>query len=235
MSRDATTQVKRLRSNLEQHIHAELELGIKMAGDPANTSLPELALRVTSINSVWFTQMCRVCKDKFREGDYVRVCPTCSEPYHDDQQYDLYCWQKHFAAGAMCKGCSSAWPVSPSGEASLSHHSLHDLVQTPHTHRLVNQFVVGVETVWRPFGQQPSRKVPHGSPLIGRKCPWCRFRVRAGDWVVECPCQSNCGVYFHQDIFRRLTCWNEWNGVDGNQFCPETGARYPAKGGADAG
>ncbi|HEY4389505.1 MAG TPA: hypothetical protein VGN34_34120, partial [Ktedonobacteraceae bacterium] len=66
-----------------------------------------------------------------------------------------------------------------------------------------------------------------GSPAERHKCPWCRFRVRVGDWVVACPCQSNCGTYFHQDVFRHLTCWNEWNGVTGHNFCPTTGASYP--------
>jgi hypothetical protein len=229
------------KSALKQQIAAEVELGITLSADPLNANLPDLAIRVTTISSPWFARTCQICKDKFREGDQVRLCPNCGETFHDDNQYSLHCWQKKFAGGAICKeggpdrfseigsdlprcDFSSSSPAGveilyPSSENASSYGSPAAL--------LVKQFVKGIETTWRPFGEQQSIKVVKGSSAVGHKCPWCRFRVRIGDWVVACPCQSNCGTYFHQDVFRHLTCWNEWNGVEGNNFCPNTGALYP--------
>lgn len=233
------------KSVLKQQISIEVELGIALSADPVNANRPDLDLRITTLNSPWFARTCRICKDKFREGDQVRLCPNCSEPFHDDKQYSLHCWQKKFAAGAICKegrqegepdrfnesgrgiprcefSCSSPADIDtslPSSEKASSHSSPAAL--------LVKQFVKGIETTWRPFGEQQSIKVVPGSSPVGHYCPMCRFRMRVGDWVVACPCQSNCGTYFHQDVFRQLTCWNNWNGVQGNNHCPNTGALYP--------
>src|SRR5215472_15840546 len=91
------------KSFLKQQIDAEVELGIALSADPVNANLPDLAVRITTINSPWFARTCRICKDKFREGDQVRLCPNCSEAFHDDNQYSLHCWQKKFAGGAICK------------------------------------------------------------------------------------------------------------------------------------
>lgn len=226
---------------LKQQISAEVELGIALSADPVNANLPDLAIRVTTLNSPWFARICQVCKDRFREGDRVRLCPNCEDAFHDDSQYDLHCWHKKFAGGAICKEGGpdnfneggGSLPRCEFSYSSLSH------IETPipafdktSSHNspaalLVTQFVGGIETTWRPFGEQRSIKVVRGSPAVGHNCPWCRFRVRIGDWVVTCPCQSNCGTYFHQDVFRHLTCWNGWNGVEGNNFCPNTGAPYP--------
>jgi hypothetical protein len=213
-----------------------------MAVDPANANLPDLAIRTTTINSPWYARTCRVCRDKFREGDRVRLCPRCGEPYHDDRQYDLHCWQEHFVGGRKCTeggpdrfnesgreipSCDyvgdGQLPDDPAVAAS-SHTDIEP--RTPPAAAMVTQFVTGLETVWHPFGKQQTIKVAPRSSLVGRNCPWCRFRVRAGDWVVECPCGTDCGTYFHQDVFRHLTCWNEWNGVAGNDYCPTTGAVY---------
>jgi len=227
-------------SVFKEQLRVEISQGMAMAVDPTNANLPNLALRTTTINSPWYARTCRVCQDKFREGDQVRLCPECGAVYHDDAQYDLHCWQDHFASGKICTEggfdrfseaetpcCNYTWPgelpdqsrtESSSGSDSLPHVSP--------TAPLVDQFVTGLEKVWRPFGEQKSFKVQHDSPLVGRNCPWCRFRVRASDWVVACPCGNDCGTYFHQDVFRHLTCWNEWNGVAGNDYCPTTGAPY---------
>jgi len=226
-----------------------MDFGISLAADPDNAKLPELAIRATTMNSPWHARTCKVCKNKFREGDQVRVCPgscggKCGEPYHDDHQYGLHCWQKHFGSdgGKQCSeggkdrfsesgrdapACPYTWdghlPDEPPTKGS-SGQGPSPRIQPAEP--MVSQFVSGVEAVWRPFGSQRVRKVSFGSSLVGRNCPWCRFRVRAGDSVVECPCEIDCGTYFHQDVFRHLTCWNEWNGVAGNDYCPTTGAPY---------
>ncbi len=237
------------KATLKEQIGEEMEVGIALSADPINANLPDLALRTTTINSAWFGQICGVCKDKFRDGDLVRLCPNCAEPFHDDSRYDLLCWQKKFTSGAICKKgaiddrfdqdgsglqrCEFSLPFasSPDGQPSVS--SFEDgLSEERRSHHspaalLVEQFVGGIEAKWRPFGELKSIKVTPEKALAGHRCPWCRFYVRVGDWVVKCPCQSNCGTYFHQDIFHRLTCWNEWNGVEGNDFCPNTGVEYP--------
>ncbi len=218
-----------------KYLRDEIEIGIHMADDPANANLPDLAPRVTTINSPWYARTCRVCKHKFREGDRVRLCPQCDEPYHDDEQYELHCWQKKFASGQVCtEGGIDRFSgleiprcdFTYSGPLPDEHRPV-DEQSLPHTApatTLVVQFVGGLERVWQPFGEQHAVKVAPGDAAVGRSCPWCRFRIRAGDWVVACPC--GCGAYFHQDIFRHLTCWNEWNGVEGNDYCPITGRAY---------
>lgn len=234
-------------SALNREIRAEIELGLTLSADPTNAGLPELAIRITTIHSPWFARACRVCGDKFRDSDRVRLCPRCGEPYHDDDQYDLHCWRKHFANGGMCKEgrvddrfseqverCEFRWSQPLPEETAATSGEEGPPPHTPPSVQLIEHFVSGVETLWRPFGEHKRLKVPSGSPLIGRKCPWCRFGIRVGDWVVECPCASACGTYFHQDVFRHLTCWNEWNGVEGHDYCPNTGAPYPKVTGTEA-
>jgi hypothetical protein len=46
--------------------------------------------------------------------------------------------------------------------------------------------------------------------------------------VVRCPC-GQCDTYFHDDVFRHLTCWDEWNGSRGHDYCPTTGAKIEKK------
>ncbi len=225
-------------SALKQYIRDEMNLGIAMAADPDNADLPELTIRTTTINSPWYTRTCQICKHKFREGDQVRLCPRCAEAYHDDNQYGLHCWQKKFEAGEICTpggidrfteqeipGCDFTWSGPLPDETAADGPAVE--IASPRSSppvSLVTQFVTGLEKVWSPFGQQHPEKVETGSTIVGRSCPWCRFLVRAGDWVVACPC--GCGAFFHQDVFRHLTCWNEWNGVEGNDYCPITGRSY---------
>lgn len=226
-------------TGLSRQLRAEFEQGISMSADPENANLPVTAIRVTTIHSRWYMLTCKVCRDRYREADRVRLCPACGEPYHDDDQYDLHCWQTHFVSGKNCLGLipsaegSSGELTAPCpfrGEVIASDQpaalpvalTAASLPSTP-SGDLVRQFVGGVETAWRPYGERESQKVASGSHLIGRRCPWCRFRIRAGDWVVACPCGSNCGTYFHQDVSRHLTCWNEWYGRSEEHFCPNTG------------
>jgi len=56
-----------------------------------------------------------------------------------------------------------------------------------------------------------------------QKCPECGYKFREGDRVVACPC--GCGAYFHDDIHRHLTCWNDWNGPKGRDYCTISGKR----------
>ena len=102
------------------------------------------------------------------------------------------------------------------------------------TERRVSSFIISyaealVESVVtrRQLGET-TLEVKQGDPIVGRKCPWCRFMIRAGDRVVKCPC-GKCSAYFHNDIFRHLTCWNDWNDSKGNDYCPITGARIEKK------
>src|SRR5215472_9956684 len=102
-SKDNNDKQTSPKSALKQQISAEVELGMALSADPVNANLPDLAIRITTINSPWFARTCQICRDKFREGDQVRLCSNCGEAFHDDNQYGLDCWQKKFASGAICK------------------------------------------------------------------------------------------------------------------------------------
>src|SRR5262245_62056160 len=52
---------------LKARLRQEIEGGIAASRDPVNASLPELAARLTTIYSPWYTRTCPECKDKFRE------------------------------------------------------------------------------------------------------------------------------------------------------------------------
>lgn len=220
-------------SNLIRQLRQELDLGLRMAVDPTNANLPPLTLRVTTMHSPWFMTLCGQCHNKFREGDLVRLCPRCGTPYHDDSHFNLHCWQQKFGQGGVCtiggrdrfspqvvEPCDYHWDgLLPDAAADPGR----DVAASLST-EAVNQFVAGLRHSWPTFGDKMIYKVQIGDPMVMRICPWCRLRIRAGDWVVECPC--GCGTYFHEDIFRHLTCWNEWNGVAGNNHCPNTGRAY---------
>lgn len=218
-------------ASLKAQLRKEIEEGIAISRDPANAVLPDLAARTTTIYSRWYTRACPECKHRFRGDDQVRLCPDCDQAYHDDSQYDLHCWQKHFANDRVCRpgrydpiaeahreGCHYKWSGRFPDEAgsAASEQPIQRVAQ------VTDQFLQGVSAVWQPYGDEQVMEVKQGSPIVGHKCPWCRFEVRAGDRVVRCPC-GNCDTYFHNDIFRHLECWNGWNGARGNDFCPTTG------------
>ena len=225
---------------LKARLRQEIDGGIAASRDPVNASLPELAARLTTIYSPWYTRTCPECKDKFREDDRVRLCPMCEQAYHDDAQYSLQCWRTHFAAGHVCKRggydpiaevprprCNYRWSGKFPDEAGRTSQKAQG---SRRVERVTSQFLGGLATVWQPFGERTVREVKPGESIIGHKCPWCRFHIRAGDRVVKCPC-GKCETYFHDDIFRHLTCWNDWNGTQGNNYCPTSGAeiaRAPA-------
>ena len=216
-------------------LREEFEHGLRIAVDPANANQPPLRRRATTLNSAWFMNFCPVCHQRFREGDLVRLCPRCEKPYHDDPQFNLHCWDQKFAFGAICtEGGQDRFSDQPIAACSYTWDGylpdLSSVAQTAATSlsaESVNQFIAGLRESWPTFGDKKICKVQPGDAMIDRLCPWCRLRIRAGDWVVECPC--GCGTYFHEDIFRHLTCWNEWNGVSGNNYCPNTSQPYEKK------
>ena len=219
-------------------VREEMKTGIDSSRDPANANLSELAARTTTIYSPWYLHFCLSCRHKIREGDRVRLCPLCGSAYHDDDEFRLYCWQKQFAAGAVCQeprtdplsgmeepGCPYKW----SGTFPDSTKPTENL-QKQRISQISSQFLKGIESVWRPYGHEPVFEVDDGSPTIGLPCQMCRSQIRAGDRVVRCPC-GNCFGHFHNDIYRHLTCWNDWNGVRGLGYCPihgrELGGQEP--------
>ncbi len=216
---------------LKARLRQEIKAGIAASRDPENAGLPDLAARTTTIYSPWYTRTCPECKLKFREDDRVRLCPVCEQAYHDDHQYKLYCWQTHFANGAVCKkggydpiaevnkpGCNYQWLGTFPDETGR------EIQQSRRVVQVTAQFLYGLEKIWTPFGEEAVREVKQDDPIVGHKCPWCRFYIRPGDRVVKCPC-GQCNTYFHDDIFRHLTCWNDWNGSKGHNYCPTTGVR----------
>lgn len=221
-------------SRLKLSLRQEIDIGIAASCDPQNAGLPDLFARTTTIYSPWYTRTCPECKLQFREGDRVRLCPKCGQAYHDDDQYHLYCWQSRFANGNVCKkerydpiaelnrdGCTYQWcgtfPNENEGNNGEKTRSMQVELVSVH-------FLQGLEKIWTPYGEEVVYEVKQEDPQIGHRCPWCRFLIRAGDRVVKCPC-GNCDTYFHDDIFRHLTCWNDWNGTRGHDYCPTTGAR----------
>lgn len=222
-------------TSLKALLRLEFKEGMAASRDPSNAGKPDpITRKETTIYSPWYTRTCPECKQKFREGDMVRLCPQCGRAYHDDDQYQLYCWQTHFATYGVCQparddpfsrarteGCPYQGPPTFPDEAGRGGQSSRAARRLP---QVTGQFLRGLEAVWTPFGAEAVFEVEAGSSLVGHKCPWCRFQIRAGDRVVKCPC-GQCNTYFHDDIFRHLACWDEWNGSQGNDYCPTSGAR----------
>jgi hypothetical protein len=219
--------------SLRERLHEEFEAGKRAARDPLNAGLPDLAVRTTTIYSQWYTRTCLECRDKFRDDDRVRQCPRCGQAYHDDDRYALSCWRRHFAHGGVCRepsydriaevergGCS--FKLQAGAENRTPAEAETDSASNWRIASISRQFLSGLQHILeKPFGEGELIEVSDRSPLIGRKCPWCRFSVRAGDRVVQCPC--GCNTWFHNDVFRHLTCWNDWNGHRGRTYCPTTG------------
>ena len=229
------------KTNLSSHpktvyekLKEELMAGVEASKDPINAGLPKHFPRITTIYSPWYTRTCPVCGLKFRENDRVRLCPKCDRAYHDDDQFNLHCWHTHFANGNECTtggnshfynkdhpGCSYKWPDKADVHAPSQQT---DLISSVRIEQVSTQFLKGLQSTWHAFGNKDVIEVKATDKIIGFKCPWCRFSIRVGDRVVKCPC-GNCNTYFHNDIFRHLECWNDWNGTQGNDFCPTSGAK----------
>jgi hypothetical protein len=233
-----------MQSSMRDIFRMEFDLGNASSRDPANAFLPDLYPRTTTIYSPWFTRTCPVCRQRFREGDRVRLCPgvegkPCGQPYHDDRQYNLHCWQTHFRDGNVCKkagfdrfaglhleGCGFSWSGTFPDQDPTTRLAENP---APRNEILVRQFELGLKSTWRAFGERAVLLATPGDSFIGHNCPWCRFQIRAGDHVVKCPC-GRCETYFHDDIYRHLECWNQWNGSQGLHFCPTTGSRIAIEG-----
>jgi hypothetical protein len=216
----------------------EFDRGIASSRDPTNAFLPDLDARTTTIYSTWFATTCPVCHHKFRVGDRVRLCPgadgrACGKAYHDDSQYGLHCWQERFGNGSVCTpphkdrmtgravvGCAFVWDGTLPNESHVT-----DVARSRNV-VVSRQFENGLKSVWGAFGGYQVRAATEEDAFVGHNCPWCRFKIRVGDHVVKCPC-GECNTYFHNDIYRHLECWNEWNGTKGLFFCPTTGSRIP--------
>ncbi|HEX3641172.1 MAG TPA: hypothetical protein VHV10_07770 [Ktedonobacteraceae bacterium] len=57
MNRSTNDKQTYPKSALKQQIGAEVELGIALSADPVNANLPDLAIRITTINSPWFARI----------------------------------------------------------------------------------------------------------------------------------------------------------------------------------
>lgn len=218
-------------------LREEIDQGISNSRDPENSNLPALAARITTMYSPWYTRTCPECKHKFREGDRVRLCPNCERAYHDDDQYHLHCWQQHFSGPEkactkggvdrftrqMEPGCDFNWQGHFPDE--LKNAAGENEITASRIPEVTSDFLKGVQTIWKPFGDEKVIEVAEDDYIVGHNCPWCRFKIRAGDRVVKCPC-GNCETYFHNDLYRHLECWNEWNCIEGKHYCPTTGERY---------
>lgn len=228
---------RRRETLLKSRLREEVQAGLAASRDPKNAGLPDLCLHQTTMYSPWFTDTCPECQHKFREGDMVRLCPKCGRVYHDDDQYQLHCWQDHFADGGVCRkggfnryhkrqreSCDYTWSGTFPEMCQEDDGKPAPSRPTQRIPQVTEQFLSGLEVFWTPFGEENVLEVPPGSRIVGHECPWCRFQIRAGDRVVKCPC-GKCNTYFHDDVFRHLTCWNEWNGSEGNDYCPTTGAK----------
>lgn len=227
------------RQDVFDTVESEVLRGKGEARDPTNAVLPPQALRVTTVNSPWFGERCRYCHHRFREDDRVRLCLICKQPLHDDEQFGLQCWSGWYTEHKTCtersydqfhdrevKGCS----FRPSEESLVREHKTQEEDGPPAAprpnDRLAAQFVGGLESIWQPFGEQKVERVRQGSPLVGLECQYCTFTLRVGDHVVACPCGDDCGAWFHQDVYRRLTCWNKWSGTAGREYCPVSSRAY---------
>ncbi|MDO6433091.1 hypothetical protein Q4E93_20955 [Flavitalea sp. BT771] len=209
---------------LVQLFREEIRSGEKIAQDRKNNILPDLALLKTTIRSGWWVKKCPVCRDLFRENDLVRICPVCKQAYHDDAAFNLRCWGNHFSAGDTCLQCHEfTWNgILPAKEFfSQTERRPFPLME--------EQFFTGLLSTWKTFGNAPIRIVRRGDLIIGNRCHMCRYKFREGDRVVKCPCSSSCEEYFHSDILRDLTCWNEWNGELGKNYCPVSSKEYEVK------
>ncbi len=211
----------RIISALEKKIKKEIDKGKEIANDPINALLPDHAIRVTTITSDWFTQECEHCNLNFREEDHVHVCPKCEDAYHEDKRYNLNCWTNSQEKEGLC----------PCGEFSLTTDSKEEdkniasdqASSTVNLESIYEHFTNGMKNKWQSFGGEEIEVLTaqSGSKAIGKSCPMCRFKIREGDRYVESPC--GCKAYFHNDIFRHLTCWNNWKGRGKKAHCPISG------------
>ena len=219
-----------MKLSLIESLKNEFNEGLLAAEDPENAYLPPEANRKTTIYSDWYTRTCPECKQKFREGDIVKLCPLCGKAYHNDDKYGLYCWSKHFANGNKCRepsydrfnnkydeGC--LFPLKDKLSECDNYQNYYDELYIP---ELNQQFKNGLAVHWKSFDNLKELKVERGDSAVGLICQLCGFTIRPGDIVVKCPC-NKCSSYFHNDHERHYKCWNEWNTPKRREHCIQTG------------
>ena len=91
MPKSKNEKENRFLTPIEKQIKKQIGKGIEIANDPLNASKSDLAIRVTTYTSPWYTKECSVCSFKFREEDRVRICPNCEKAYHADNRSVLNC------------------------------------------------------------------------------------------------------------------------------------------------
>lgn len=205
-------------------LREEMRFGIQKASDKKNNILPDLALMKTTEQSRWHGNSCPVCRDTFRQHDLVRACPKCKQAYHDDASFGLRCWGLHFKSGNICINCNDfKWDgVLPAKE--FFHQT--EISPFPVMEEL---FFAGLGATWKVYANAKIHIVTAGDFRIGKICLYCRQPIRLGERLVKCPCSSKCMVHFHNDVLRNRTCWNDHNGKDGKNYCPESSKLYTVK------
>lgn len=209
-------------TTIKGKIEEQLKNGIELSRDPTNQNLATDEVQITTIYSSWYKQECPVCGNLFREKDKVRICPKCKQAYHEDDFYNLFCWSEVLHKKQGCSFCDYM-PDELFEQTNFGRN------KSKIAGAVREEFLEGLETVWKPFGEEKVIIVPEGSQIVGRTCPMCGFKIRVGDRVVKCPCGDACGTYFHDDVFRQLECWNDWNGRIGKKYCPTSGKPYAQK------
>ncbi len=212
----------RRKSGLERQIVRQLKKGMRIARDPINSLLPDLAIRQTTMYSDWYTEACAFCDLNFREEDRVRLCPKCGMAYHEDDRYQLNCWSDYFKENENQCSCGDFhWD----GKLLLEKEVSPEIIPGQDQEGIFDQFTVGLKSGWKDFASESVEVLVarDGDSVIGKRCPMCRFKIRVGDRYVLSPC--GCKVFFHNDLFRHLTCWNNWSGKNGKGYCPLSGKK----------
>ncbi|KPA11749.1 hypothetical protein MHK_008052 [Candidatus Magnetomorum sp. HK-1] len=223
-----------MKSELLQELKYEFNEGLLAAQDPENAYLPPLSCLKTTRYSAWFTRKCPECGLDFREGDMVKLCPKCKQAYHNDDYYHLNCWDRHFSNGKPCRessydrfndkndpGCSYKFGGTVDESDNDSKSTDFDTIHIPEINK---QFMNGLAVHWKSFDNLLEQKVSPHDPKIGEICQWCGSSIRPGDRLVKCPC-GKCETYFHNDMYRQLSCWNEWNKSKKRDYCIQSGRK----------
>ena len=200
-------------SELEKKLLTEFEKGEFSARDPENADLPDGAPRKTTIYADWLIDDCENCDHPFRLGDMVKVCPSCNSAFHEDDRFPLLCWTEVSKSEGECPSCGTSWTKE-------ENKSDEDKEGTRESYAEVAKiFTSGMLDTWKAFGDVPVRRAEKGDSVIGKNCPMCDYQIRRGDHYVTSFCKGKCKVYIHNDIFRNLTCWNNWQGMQGKRHC----------------
>ena len=144
-------------------------------------------------------KICPYCKEEIKEGDAVKVCPSCGVPQHES------CWEKN--GGCAAEGCGERQQTA--GETGAAEEELPPAEQT--------------ET---PAAEQSETAVAEKVPAAGTAqpggayvCPNCGARLK--DEQRFCP---NCGTPRQEN--RKNICMNCGAELrDGQDFCTNCGQK----------